>query len=185
MSKTYRKSENKMQQNISRFGKRELLISVGIVILALSVRLFYLYESSANPSFTTPTVDSRTYDKLARSVAEGKDMNYEFFWQPFFYPAFLSAIYLASNSSIICAKVIQLLLGCVTCLLTYRLGKRIFDRRTGVIAGVMTALYGPLVFFESELLAAGWAAFWSVVLILLFIKSSSKKSVWLCVILGI
>jgi tetratricopeptide (TPR) repeat protein len=118
-------------------------------------------------------------------MAEGKDTNYEFFWQPFFYPAFLSIVYLASNSSIICARVIQILLGCITCLLTYQLGRIIFNRRTGIIAGIMTAFYGPLIFFEAELLASGLAALWSVVLILLFVKTSSKKSVWLCASLGI
>lgn len=147
--------------------------------------MLYLYESSDNPSFEAPTVDSGTYDNMARQVAAGKGMNDDFFWQPFFYPTFLSIIYLASNSSIICAKVIQALLGCITCLLTYELGKRIFNRSAGIIAGVMTALYGPLIFFESELLASGWAAFWSIVLILLFLKVSSEKNMWLCVALGV
>ena len=173
-----------MRRNIGQLAKKELLISSGIVVLALFVRFFYLYESSANPSFTMPVIDSQNYDNLARLVAAGKGMNLMFFWQPFFYPVFLSGVYLVSNSSIICAKVAQLLLGCATCLLTYRLGKSVFDRRTGVIAGVITALYGPLVFFELELLASGWAAFWSVVLILLFIKTSSMKNMWLCMVLG-
>lgn len=165
--------------------KKELLLTLVIFILALSVRLIYLYESSANPSFSAPTVDSGTYDQMARSMAEGKGMNYEFFWQSFFYPVFLSAVYSVSNSSIICAKIIQILLGSITCLLIYRLGKTIFNRRTGIIAAVMTALYGPLIFIEAELLAAGWAAFWAVVLILLFVKSSSAKSLWFYASIGI
>lgn len=168
-----------------RPDKKELLISVGIFVLALFVRLLYLYESSANPSFGYPIVDSGNYDSLARSLAAGDGMSEQFFWQPFFYPFFLSVVYLVSNSSIICVKVIQVLLGCVTCLLTYHLGKRIFSRTAGIIAAVITALYGPLIFFEAELLASGWAAFWSVVLILLFLKSSSKKSLWFVVLLGI
>lgn len=170
---------------LKQSNKKELLIILSIFILALSVRLIYIYESSANPSFLAPTVDSGTYDSLARSMAEGKGMNYEFFWQPLFYPIFLSAVYLAGNSSMICAKVIQILLGCITCLLTYQLGKIIFNRRIGIIASVITALYGPLIFFEVELLASGWAAFWIVVLILLFVKTSSRKSLWLCVALGV
>lgn len=112
-------------------------------------------------------------------------MNDGFFWQPFFYPLFLSIIYLASNLSIICAKIVQLLLGGLTCLLTYRLGKTIFNPGIGIIAGLITALYGPLIFFEAELLASGWGAFWSVVLILLFLETSSRKSPWLYVVLGI
>ncbi len=170
---------------VGQSNKNELLTIFSIFILALSIRLIYIYESSANPSFSAPTVDSGTYDFSARSVAEGKDMNDDFFWQPFFYPTFLSIVYLASNSSIICAKIIQVLLGSITCSLTYLLGKRIFNRGAGIIAGVITAIYGPLIFFETELLASGWAAFWSVVLILLFLKAASEKSVWLCVVLGI
>lgn len=170
---------------LGQSNKKELFIILSIFILALSVRLIYIYESSANPSFLAPTVDSGTYDRLARSMAEGKGMNYEFFWQPFFYPVFLSAVYLTSNSSIICAKVIQILLGCLTCLLTYQLGKIIFNRRMGIIAGVMTALYGPLILFEAELLASGWATFWSIVLILLFVETAFRKSPWLCAALGV
>ena len=165
-------------------NKKDVLTVLGILILALSVRLIYIYESSANPSFAAPTVDSGTYDELARLVTSGKEMNYEFFWQPFFYPVFLSVVYSASNSSIVCAKLVQVLLGCVTCLLTYLLGKQIFNRTTGAIAAVTTALYGPLIFFETELLASGWTAFWSLTLILLFLKVCSG-SLWLCFVLGI
>ena len=176
-----------MEQRIllSRPDKKELLTVLGIFILALLVRLIYIYEISPNPSFTAPTVDSGIYDELARSIATGKEMNYEFFWQPFFYPAFLSMVYLASNSSIICAKIMQIFLGSVTCFLTYLLGRKIFNRVTGTIAGIIIALYGPLIFFEAELLASGWAAFWSVALILLFLKTSSGKNLWLCLALGI
>ena len=61
----------------------------------------------------------------------------------------------------------QACLGAVTCGLTVLLGCRLFDRSTGLLAGLMTAFYGPLIFFESELLGSGWAAFWAVSLLLL------------------
>jgi tetratricopeptide (TPR) repeat protein len=118
-------------------------------------------------------------------VAEGKPMNINFFWQPFLYPVFLSVIYSISNSSIICAKIIQMLLGSVTCLLTYPLGKRIFNKRTGIIAAVMTAFYGPLIFMEGELLANSLETLGYVVLILLILKAGSNKNIWFCAILGI
>ncbi|MHC4302228.1 MAG: tetratricopeptide repeat protein, partial [Planctomycetota bacterium] len=165
--------------------RKELLTILGIFVLALSVRLIYLCESSANPSFTAPTVDSGTYHRIATALAEKGAMNDEFFWQPFFYPVFLSAVYSACNLSILCAKVIQVLLGCATCLLTYQLAKKSFGWGVAILSGVVTALYGPLIFFETELLATGWAAFWSVILLLLFLKASSGKSVLLFVVLGI
>ena len=164
---------------------KELLIIAGVFLLALSARAIYLYESSANPSFTAPTVDSGVYDTLARNTAEGKGINYEFFWQPFFYPAFLSVVYTISGSSILCAKIVQLFLGSLTCVLTYILGKKVFGPSAGVIAAIITAVYGPLIFFETELLASGWAAFFSVTLLLIILHASSRKNTWLFCVLGI
>jgi len=161
------------------------LIGVGIFVLAVTVRLLYLYESSANPSFMFPIVDSEVYDDAARQLASKGLVGGTFFWQPFFYPFFLSVVYFVGSSSILFAKIVQVLLGGVTCLLTYRLGKRIFGQTVGIIAGLITAFYGPLVFFETELLGSGWAAFWSVALILLFLMNLSERSLRLCAILGV
>ena len=124
--------------------KRGFLIACLVFSFALTTRLVYLYESSANPSFQTPIVDSKTYDETARAFAENQMLGSNFFWQSFFYPFFLSMVYFFSDSSIVSAKVIQVLLGALTCALTYRLGEKIFDRRTGIIAGFITAFYGPM-----------------------------------------
>ncbi|MFH1746276.1 MAG: tetratricopeptide repeat protein [Planctomycetota bacterium] len=161
------------------------VIGLAIFAFALLVRLAYLHEVSESPAFEIPVVDSRTYDELARALAAGSAMDQQFFWQPFFYPFFLYLVYALSDVSIVAAKVCQAIVGAVTCLLTYRLGRRIFDRNTGILAGVLTALYGPLIFFEGELVAAGWAAFWAVTLILLFLHAGAKLSLWRCLILGI
>ncbi|MHC4911803.1 MAG: tetratricopeptide repeat protein [Planctomycetota bacterium] len=111
-------------------------------------------------------------------------MRGQFFWQPVFYPFFLSIVYWFSNGSIMFGKVVQILLGSLTCLLTYQLGKRIFNQGAGIIAGLTTALYGPLIFFDGELLATGWAAFWAVSLILLFLTGPSRRSAWFFFVLG-
>jgi len=138
--------------------------------LALVVRLAYLYESSDNPTFTTPIMDPADYDSLARSLVDGGKPSTSLFWQPLFYPLFLFAAYGLSGSSIVAAKLIQAVIGAATCVLAYRLGRVVFDLRTGILAGIITALCGPLIFFEGELLATGWAAFWTVALVLLFLQ---------------
>jgi tetratricopeptide (TPR) repeat protein len=160
-------------------------LAVGLFLLALCVRGVYLYDSSDNPTFSAPIVDSMTYDLMARKAVEGAQITDEFFWQPLFYPLFLSAVYFLSDSSIVLARIVQALLGCVTCVLIYRLGERIFGRSAGILAGLIAAVYGPMVFFETELLAAGWAAFWSVVVMWVLIGASEKPSVWRGFVLGL
>jgi len=162
-------------------------IWLGVLVFgcAFFVRVVYLYESSDNPTFRAPVVDSATYDLTAREAVEGGTITRGFFWQQFFYPFFLSVVYFFSNCSIVWAKVIQVLLGSATCVITYCLGKRIFGRAAGVSAGLMAAVYGPLIFFEAELLSAGWSAFWAAALILLFLKTAEKRSLRLCFVLGL
>lgn len=161
------------------------LWGLAVFSLALVVRLVYLYESSANPTFAVPIMDSADYDSLARSLIDGTEPSTSLFWQPVFYPLFLAGVYGLTGSSILAAKLVQIVLGSLTCLLTFRLGRRIFDLRTGLVAGFVTALYGPLIFFETELLATGWAAFWSVALVLLFLKAADAKKPGPALALGI
>ncbi|MHC4622870.1 MAG: tetratricopeptide repeat protein [Planctomycetota bacterium] len=183
MSKTRRKGKKRVRRDISRAGR--IRIGAALFLLALVMRGVYLYEGSDNPTSSAPVVDSLTYDLIARQVAEGWGMSREFFWQQFFYPFFLSIVYWLSNCSIVFARVVQILIGSVACVLTYRLGERMFGRAGGVAAGLIASVYGPLIFFEAELLAAGWAAFWAAALILLFLKTAEKKNAGLCFALGL
>ncbi|MHC4395594.1 MAG: tetratricopeptide repeat protein [Planctomycetota bacterium] len=169
----------------NQLSRKQLWIAIAIFALALMVRCVYLYGASPSPTFLAPTLDSFEYDRLARTLANGKGMEPGFFWQAFFYPLYLSIAYLSTHGSIVQAKLIQVVLGSGLCVLVYRLGEKAFDRRTGILAGVITALYGPMVFFESELLATGWASIWSVVLIILLLKAREGKGRRVYLVLGI
>jgi 4-amino-4-deoxy-L-arabinose transferase-like glycosyltransferase len=144
----------------------------------------YLWQSSANPSFDAPVVDAFNYHIRAISIAEGRELREDYFIYGLFYQAFLALVYFLSGSSILSAKIVQALLGSVTCVLTFCLGRRVFGHRVGIAAGAITAVYGPLVFFESELLATGWAAFWSVALALAFLNALEGARLRACLVLG-
>jgi tetratricopeptide (TPR) repeat protein len=156
-----------------------------IFLLAIVIRGLYLIDSSDNLTFNVPVVDSRTYDQIAREVVDKGNLTRDLFWQPPFYPLFLSLIYLFSKGSILSVKVFQMILGGLTCVLVYLLGRKIFNKRIGLLAGIIAALYLPLIFFEGELLATGWAAFWSVVLVLVFLSTAEKPGVVNCFFLGL
>lgn len=178
-----KKHHKQKVQNKSRLPSARW-IGLGVFLLALLVRGVYLYDSSDSPTFYTPIVDSQTYDGLARGLAEGLPMTNEFFWQPLFYPLFLAVVYGLSNFSILCVKIIQVVLGALTAVFSFRLSEKIFGRGVGLLAGVITAIYMPLVFFETELLAVGWAAFWMVAMVLALLKVKEKPKAFHCFIFG-
>lgn len=160
-------------------------VGVLIFLSALLVRVGYLYDSRDNPTFTVPIVDSMTYDQMAQRAVQGQGLTRDFFWQPFFYPFFLSLVYRLTGSSILAVKIIQVVLGGGTCVLTYLLGKKVFGLKIGVGAGLITAVYGPLIFLEGELLAGGWAAFEAVLLVLIFLYACENRTWRLCFLVGL
>ena len=156
------------------------IYSVVLVVIALVVRWVYLYESRDCPSFREPLIDAQTYHDLARRMAEGGGIGEGLFWQSPFYPLFLAAVYKIFGVSIVAAKLIQTVLGAITCLITFHFGRLLFDRRTGLLAGVIVALYGPMIFFDGQLLATAWASLWAISLVFLFWRAGRDGSAaWL------
>jgi 4-amino-4-deoxy-L-arabinose transferase-like glycosyltransferase len=116
---------------------------------------------------------------------DGGALTSEFFWQPFFYPFILSKIYSLCSGSILTAKIIQMILGSLTCVLVWQIGRKIASNTVGLFAGIITSFYGPLIFFDGELLATGWAALFSAALILAFLKARETKKMIFCFAFGI
>lgn len=158
-------------------------VGIGLGLVAVAARLLFLADSAGDPSFLDPLVDSRTYHDLAVGLARDGILTERFLWQAVFYPFFLSGVYSLFGVSVLAAVLVQVLLGGCTCYLTYLLGVRIFGRNVAVLAGLITALYGPLVFFDVSLLATGWGAFWMVGLAYLLVRidRDSKPGSYLAV----
>jgi 4-amino-4-deoxy-L-arabinose transferase-like glycosyltransferase len=156
-----------------------------VFAFALVVRLVYLGEIAKSPTFHVPIIDSASYDQHARLLVEKGVFYQRFFWQGFLYPFFLAVVYFFTGGSILWARLIQILLGSLLCVLVYRLGARLFDRRTGAVAGAIAALYGPLIFYDAELLDTGLSAVWAVVLVLLVLKARDAKGVRTAALVGV
>jgi 4-amino-4-deoxy-L-arabinose transferase-like glycosyltransferase len=156
-----------------------------IFALALIVRLVYLGGIAKSPAYQVPIIDSATYDQHARLLVEKGIFYQQFFWQGFFYPFFLAGVYLFTGGSILWVRLIQILVGSLLCVLVYRLGAKLFDGRTGVVAGVIAVLYGPLVYADAELLDTGFSALWAVVLVLLLLRARDAKGVYAAAFVGV
>lgn len=159
--------------------------AIGIFALALIVRLIYLAEMSKSPTFHVPIIDSATYDEHARALLSSGAFGPQFFWQGFFYPFFLTVVYLLTGGSILWARLIQIVLGSLLCVGVCRLGSRIFNRRTGIVAGVIAALYGPLIFYDVEILDSGFSAIWALALVFLILRAEGASGAWLGFFLGV
>lgn len=141
---------------------RRLVPGAGVFVAALAVRAAYWFQAAGRESFAVPLVDAETYVALARGLGAPE----AWFWQPPFYPAFLAVCFGALGGAD-AARGLQLVLGAVTCVLVYRVGREHAGETAGLAAGFLLALYGPAVFFDLELLGTGWACFWAALLLAL------------------
>lgn len=134
-----------------------------LVLFAVAwlVRCAYLAETSGQPSFRMPLVDAGEYHAIAQAWAEGQRPLEKLAWQPWFYPLALAQLYEIAGPSVWAAKLLQISIGSLVCMLVAALAFALWPRPSlRWIAGLAAAFYGPLIHIDGELLAESWAALW-------------------------
>ena len=133
--------------------------AAAIFLIALAVRAMHLWQLQPSPFFEVLLGDSRGYDEWAQRIAAGDWLGTDVFYQAPLYPYFLGAIYATLGRDLLIVRVVQIVLGSAACVCLGLAGARLFSRRTGLVAGLMLALYAPAVFFDGLLQKAVLDAF--------------------------
>jgi len=147
--------------------------------LALVLRLVYLHEIQNIPLFDVPVVDAKIYvdDALFLSGKSWAGRPAPF-WQPPLYPYILALLFSAFGENYYLPRLLQTLLGAAICVLTYRLGSRLFSSTIGLGAGLAAAVYGPLIYFGGELLPPILALFLDLLLLCFLLSLPQRRAGW-------
>lgn len=137
-----------------------------IFFLALVLRLIHIGFVYGTPFFSSPILDADVYDQNAWHIAQGDWIGHQAFFQAPLYSYVLAIIYFLFGHSYLIPRLLQALLGALTAWTIYRLGSRLYDRKIGLIAGIIMAIYGPLIFYCGELLATTLHLFLAVLFLL-------------------
>lgn len=127
---------------------RSYYLLAAVFLLALAVRGLYLWQISEAPFFDLRLGDGNAYHTWARNIADGDWLGEGVFYQAPLYPYFLAAVYKLFNDSAVTVRIVQALTGSASCVLLASAGIALFGP-SGVIAGVLLALYPPAIFLES------------------------------------
>ncbi len=156
-----------------------------IVALAVVVRVAYMAEVADHPLMTTTTGDPKVYDLRALEIASGKWLADDvFFHSSPVYPYILGITYRLFGHSYAAVRVIQSLFGIGSCLLIFSLARRLFGEREAIIAGVISALYVPFVFFDSEILMITYVIFFTLLSLRLLLSWADAPRAWLALASG-
>ena len=133
------------------------------LLLAGSVRVFYLLEFRTEPDYAYPTLDPEYHDYWARCLVTGKwapswflandpAIQSHAYFRPPGYPYWLASIYRLFGTARVWPCVIQMALGIMNCFLAYVLGRKWFGPAVGLMLSFFMGIYWVFVFFEAELL---------------------------------
>jgi tetratricopeptide (TPR) repeat protein len=169
------------------FLNKEGIFLLILFLFALGLRLIYLNQLQGSPMFDAPIMDGKYHHEwvqLIRSdwstaILEGVSLHpgAPYFRAPL-YAYSLAIIFAIFENGFLAARVIQFLIGSLSVLLIYFLGKRVFSPAAGRIAAVLAAVYGPFIYFEGELLIPVLLLFLSLLFVLAVLAAERKPS-WL------
>ena len=176
-----------MQSKIGNSRKTDILIIVGIFLFALSVRVIYLNQIKTSPLFipSGATLDEHLYDSWAKEIAFKDPIGKEAFWGLPLYPYFLALVYKLFGANVYIAKLIQFILGSLSCVFLYIIGKKVFNRPVGIISALTLSLYNAAIFYEGFLVSTSLSILLNCLLILLILSFAGKLNYKRSAMLGI
>lgn len=154
-----------------------------VLLLASAVRIVYIFELRSHPLFEHPVVDSAEFLRSARSILAGNLLG-TLTWQAPLYSYFLAAL-LKLEDSLTFVRLSQAALGTLSAFLLFLIAKRYAARGTALLATLFFALYGPLVYFDGEILTPSLQIFLNLAVILVFLKARDETSNLLFLFAGI
>jgi len=119
-----------------------------IFVVALAVRLVYLFQVESIPLFYHLAGDGRTYDEWAQRLAAGDWSGKEVFYQAPLYPYFLGVLQFFFGHNLWLIRIVQIVLGSVASAVIFLIGQKLFSRNVGIAAGFILAFYAPAIFFD-------------------------------------
>jgi len=153
MSKECAKRHASLLSTIKMHKKDHTKTVVWIIILvSLAIRIFALFfiDSISNPQVWE-------YEEAANNFLDGKGLYYNFIDTECrntgiaFYSFICAVIYYFTQHSFLAVKIFQIIISVFGCFLIYRLCRRLFGKKVGLIALALTATHPGLITYSVKL----------------------------------
>jgi len=91
---------------------------------------------------------------------------------------FLAFCYRLAGPGASLPVLVQLVLGSLTCVVIYHIGSLVWDRKVGIVAGMMAAFHGILIFYDNYLWKTSMQSFWLMLGLCFCFMARRKVSPW-------
>ena len=161
------------------------ILLIGVFILALSIRLLYLYQIISTPIFHGLVADAVKFDSFSLQILKGNFTDKESIYLNPLYPFFLALIYSLFGHSHFPVVLTQAVVDSVSCILIYYIASTLTNKKVGIIAALTYACYGIIIFYTGTLLAATLVIFLTLLFIASLIFAEQRGKVFIFFISGI
>jgi 4-amino-4-deoxy-L-arabinose transferase-like glycosyltransferase len=152
---------------------------------ALFLRLvFFFFNRHNNPLFDYPIMDAKYHLEWAQKILAGDFWGDEVFFRAPFYPYVLAFLYKIGGAKIGFVVLCQHVMGSLSAVLVYVLASRFFAGGVSLAAGLLTAFYWPLVYFEGDLLFETLFVFLTLGFLVTFVIAAERRSAALLAVSG-
>lgn len=150
-------------------------VPAGAFLLAVALRLGLLAATSGSPFAESLALDSHLYSAMADAILAGDSPSATAFFVDPLYAYFLAAVYLVTGHSLLWVRLLQIVMGGISCLLAAWLGRELGgDRRVGILAGVGTAAYPLLIYYDLQVLKTSLEIFLCLAGVSLFVRARAR-----------
>ncbi len=149
MAKTARR-KNTAQNLASRLTARE--IGIGIFVLALIVRVVFVFQWNATPYGAVPLLDALAYDEWAQNIAKGHLLQSRAFYQSPLYPYLLAVIYKIFGHKLLAASLFNAVLSAGACTVLGIIAFEAFGVEAALAAGILATFTRSFVFYSAPVM---------------------------------
>ncbi len=141
-----------------------------IMLAAFLVRL--LYATTIEKSYLS--VDSGSWNHLALAIMQGEP--YDSVYRGPLYPLFLAGLYSLFGCDVIVVRIAQSVLGALTCLIVYHIGRKVFHPGVGVLSAILVCFYPYFIHMTGDIMSETLFTFLICLSILMLLLYQEKPS---------
>ena len=172
-----------LNRNRINHGQLLTLILVAAMLIRIPVALLMGDQVTVLPGIQ----DQVSYDALAHSLLDGRGYSFTEKWYPFtpantptahwsfLYPLYLAGVYAVTGYHPLAARLLQGAIGgALLCWLVYKIGRRVANEETGLVAAGLAAVYGYFIYYNVALMTETF--FMMLVLLTLYLALELKEN---------
>ncbi|MGH9869949.1 MAG: glycosyltransferase family 39 protein [Candidatus Polarisedimenticolia bacterium] len=149
----------RMYEPPSPLARHDRTVAWGVFGLALLMRAAYVRLLHDSPLWDDLPVDLGYYRDWALRIAQGAWGPPELYEQSPLYAWILALVFKLFGPGLLAPRLLQIVVGSMTCVLIARIGRRVVSPGAGLAAGLLAALYGPFLFYDGMLMKEVYAVF--------------------------